>query len=210
MFHAIKQYFNKKNLTNPKYEYLFDKYEGDELVCFDCETTGLDPKKDDIISIGAVIIKNDTILSSQKFERFVKPKQELTGETIKIHRIRECDLDDAKDIDDVIEEFLDFVGNRPLVGYFLSFDKAMVNKYIKPKIGITLPNMSYEVSEIYYNMVATPQNPDIDLRFDTLMNNLDLPIMSAHDAINDAIMTAMIYIKLKHIKEIGEDKRVGI
>jgi DNA polymerase-3 subunit epsilon len=201
MFESIKQYFNKKNLTDPKYEYLFDEYAGDELVCFDCETTGLEPKVDDIISIGAVIIKDNKILSSKKFERFVKPKKELTGETIKIHRIRECDLENAKDIDDVITEFLDFVGNRPLVGYFLSFDKAMVNKYIKPKIGITLPNESHEVSEIYYNMRATPYNPEIDLRFNTIMNKLELPIMSAHDAINDAIMTAMIYIKLQNISK---------
>ncbi len=208
MIETIKQYFNKRRLTDPNYEYLFDKYDGDELVCFDCETTGLNPKVDDIISIGAIIIKNNTILSSRKFERFVKPKQELTGETIKIHRIRECDLENAKNIDDVIIEFLDFVGNRPLVGYFLSFDKAMVNKYIKPKIGITLPNVSYEVSEIYYNMIATPNNPDIDLKFNTIMENLELPIMSAHDAINDAIMTAMIYIKLNNVRELNVTKMI--
>ena len=206
MFHAIKQHFNKKKLIDSKYAYLFDKYDGDELVCFDCETTGLNPKVDDIISIGAVIIKNNQILSSQKFERFVKPKKELTGETIKIHRIRECDLENAKNIDDVIIEFLDFIGNRPLVGYFLSFDKAMVNKYIKPKIGITLPNLSYEVSEIYYNMVSTAYNTEIDLKFNTMMNKLDLPIMSAHDAINDAIMTAMMYIKLTNIKNLNSKK----
>jgi DNA polymerase-3 subunit epsilon len=75
MFESIKQYFNKKNLTDPDYEYLFDEYAGDELVCFDCETTGLEPKVDDIISIGAVIIKDNKILSSKKFERFVKPKK---------------------------------------------------------------------------------------------------------------------------------------
>ena len=204
MFKAIKQHFNKKNLTDPKYEYLFDKYEGDELVCFDCETTGLDPKKDDIISIGAVVIKNNTILNSKKFERFVKPKSELTGETIKIHRIRECDLEDAKDIDNVIVEFLDFIGNRPLVGYYLEFDIAMVNKYIKPKIGITLPNDTNEVSSIYYDKaLATNNITNIDLRFNTIMDRLELPIMSAHDAINDAIMTAMIYIKLNNIKTLN-------
>lgn len=202
MINTIKQYFNKKNLTDPKYEYLFDKYEGDELVCFDCETTGLNPKVDDIISIGAVIIKNNTILSSKKFECFVKPKTELTAVTIKIHRIRKCDLDDAKDINDVIVDFLDFVGNRPLVGYYLEFDVAMVNKYIKPKIGITLPNINHEVSSIYYDKAEKYHNADIDLRFNTMMKNLNIPTLSAHDAINDAIMTAMMYIKLKNIQTL--------
>ena len=152
MFQTIKQHFNKKRLTDPKYEYLFDKYEGDELVCFDCETTGLNPKKDDIISIGAVRIKGDKIDLRNKFERFVKPKSaDMIEEAIKIHQIREVDLQYAGDIDDVIEEFIDFIGNRPLVGYYLEFDCAMINRYIKPKLGITLPNKRTEVSELYYD-----------------------------------------------------------
>ena len=204
MIHYIKQYFNKKNLSDSKYEYLFDKYEGDELICFDCETTGLNPKKDDIISIGAVKIKGNNIEIQNKFERFVKPKNAaMREEAIKIHHIREVDLINADDIDDVIEEFLDFVGNRPLVGYYLSFDIAMVNKYIQPKIGITLPNKRNEVSSIYYDKVSKYHSIDIDLKFKTIMNNLDLPFLSAHDAINDAIMTALIYIKLNNINTIN-------
>lgn len=208
MFQAIKQHFNKKRLTDPNYEYLFDKYEGDELVCFDCETTGLNPKVDDIISIGAVKIKGDKIDLQNKFERFVKPKNAaMIGDAIKIHHIREMDLNDAGDIDQVIEEFLDFVGNRPLVGYYLEFDVAMVNKYIKPKIGITLPNDTNEVSSIYYDKVEKYHNVDIDLRFNTIMRNLELPLMVAHDATNDAIMTALIYIKLKNINKIDLKSR---
>lgn len=197
MFKSIQNYLNKKNLNNKQYEYFFELYNGDEYVCFDCETTGLNPKVDDIISIGAVIIKDNKILLSKKFERFVKPKTLLQAESIKVHQIRECDLEDAKDIDEVIIEFLDFIGNRPLVGYYLEFDIAMVNKYIKPKIGIDLPHKQIEVSALYYDKVVNkiPQG-NIDLRFDSIMNKLNLPILSKHDAINDAIMSAMMYIKL--------------
>ncbi len=198
MFKNIKNYFNKKNLKDDKYSYLFDKYDGDEYVCFDCETTGLNPKVDDIISIGAVIIKKNKILTSRKFERFIKPKTKLQSDSIKIHHIRQCDLEDAKDIDDVILEFLDFIGNRPLVGYYLEFDIAMVNKYIKPKIGINLPNKQIEVSALYYDkVIETIPQGNIDLRFDTIMKKLDLPILSKHNAINDAVMTSMIFLKIK-------------
>jgi len=197
MIRKIKNYFNKKNLKDKRYSYLFDQNSSDTVVCFDCETTGLDPKKDDIISIGAVKIKDNKILSSQKFEAFVKPTTKLQEDSIKIHQIRVCDLENAQDIDKVIEEFLEFIGNSTLVGYYLEFDVAMVNKYIKPKLGITLPNNQIEVSALYYDkkIGKIPQG-NIDLRFDTIMKELKLPRLSKHDAINDAIMTSMIYLKL--------------
>lgn len=199
MFRQIKNYFNKKKLTNEKYEHLFEKPCQNEYICFDCETTGLDVKKDDIISIGAVLIKDNTIISSKKFVRFIKPKTKLQEDAIKVHHIREIDLEDANEMEEVIEEFLDFIGNRKLVGYFLEFDVAMVNKYIKQRIGITLPNKTYEVSAIYHDwkIEKIPQS-NIDLRFDTIMNDLKIPKFGKHDALNDAIMTSMMFLKLKN------------
>ena len=204
MFKFFNDYLNKKNLTDKRFDFLLEPYEGDEAVVFDCETTGLNPKTDDIISIGAIKIKGNTIHTSSKFERFVKPKSELEAQSIKIHHIRKCDLDGAKDIDTMIEEFLYFVENRPLIGYYLEFDVAMVNKYIKPKIGIKLPNKQIEVSALYHDkkIGLIPQGV-VDLRFDSIMKDLNLPIMGKHDAINDAIMTAMIYIKLKNIGKLS-------
>uniref|UniRef100_UPI0040476D6A 3'-5' exonuclease n=1 Tax=Aliarcobacter sp. TaxID=2321116 RepID=UPI0040476D6A len=203
MFRSIKNYFNKKKLLDKKYLYLFDEPIEDEFVCFDCETTGLDHKKDDIVSIGAVIIKNNTIISSKKFVKFVKPKTKLQADAIKIHHIRECDLKDADDIDVVIKEFLDFIGNRKLVGYYLEFDLAMINKYLKPKIGIKLPNKALEVSAIYYDykIEKIPQ-ANIDLRFNTIMQELQIPSLGKHDAYNDALMTSMIFIKLKNLPKV--------
>lgn len=199
MFRRIKNHFNRKNLQDERFAFLFDKAPEDEYICFDCETTGLDIIKDDIISIGAVLIKNNTIVSSQRFVRLVKPKTKLQVEAIKVHRIREMDLLDAEELDDVLEEFLHFVGSRKLVGYFLEFDVAMVNKYIKERIGITLPNKTYEVSALYHDwkIEKIPQS-HIDLRFDTIMKDLKIPTFGKHDALNDAIMTAMMFVKLKN------------
>ena len=204
MFDRIKNYFNHRRLKDAKFDFLFDDYTGEEYICFDCETTGLDPQKDDIISIGAVKIQNGRVLTSQKFERFVKPETKLQAESIKIHHIRQCDVEDAKDIEEVIEEFLYFIGNRPLVGYYLEFDVAMINKYVKPRLGIKLPNKQLEVSAIYHDkkIGLIPQGV-IDLRFDSIMKDLGLPILGKHDAINDAIMTAMMFVKLQSVSKLS-------
>ena len=203
MFRNIKNYFNKRNLKDKKYLYLFDEPNNEEYVCFDCETKGLDQKEEDIISIGAVIIKNNTIVASKKFVKFIKPKTKLQVEAIKVHHIRECDLQDAEDINKVIKEFLEFIGSRTLVGYFLEFDIAMINKYLKPILGIKLPNKALEVSAIYYDykIERIPQG-NIDLRFNTIMNELKIPSLGKHDAYNDAIMTSMIFLKLKNLPKV--------
>ena len=198
MFKSIKKYLNKKALKDRKYSYLLEEYRGLEYVVFDCETTGLDVNNDEIISIGAVIVKDNKIELSKRFHLFAKSNKNLSEESIKIHKIRECDLENAKEIDEVIEEFLDFIKNRTLVGYYLEFDIDMVNRYIEPKVGFKLPNKTIEVSELYYNkMLKKYPNGNIDLRFDTILNRLNLPALPKHSALNDAIMTALMFVKLK-------------
>jgi DNA polymerase-3 subunit epsilon len=199
MFKHIKNHFNKKKLKDDNYLFLFDKPNKEEFVCFDCETTGLNVLKDDIISIGAVIIKDNTIVASKKFVKYVKPKTKLQIDAIKVHHIRECDLLDAEEIQDVLKEFLEFIGNRILVGYYLEFDIAMVNKYLVNMLGITLPNRAIEVSALYHDwkIEFIPQG-HIDLRFNTILKDLNLPHLSKHDAYNDAIMSAMMFLKLKN------------
>ena len=78
MFRNISNYFNKKNLKDKKYSFLFDKTIQNEYVCFDCETTGLNPKIDDIISIGAVIIKNNTINNNKDNPKITNKNKKLS------------------------------------------------------------------------------------------------------------------------------------
>jgi len=188
---------NRKNLKDRSFEFLFEEDLSGEYVVFDTETTGLNPKEDEILSIGAVKIKDNKILTSQTFEVFLKNSKEINSKSIKIHGIRPFDLRDAKTTKEGIVEFLNFVGSRPLVGYYLEFDVSMINKYTKPLLGITLPNRMIEVSEIYFDKTISliPQG-NIDLRFDTILKKCSIPNMGAHNAVNDAIMTAMIYLKL--------------
>jgi DNA polymerase-3 subunit epsilon len=196
-FANYKRRRNLSKLKDTRFAFLFEEDLNGECVVFDTETTGLNPKEDEILSIGAVKIKDNKILTSQTFEIYIKNSKEISAKSIQIHGIRPCDLQSAKNSDDAIKEFLHFIGSRPLIGYYLEFDVAMINKYIKPTLGITLPNKMTEVSEIYFEdrITLIPQG-NIDLRFDTILKNCDVPNMGAHNAVNDAIMTAMIFLKL--------------
>lgn len=201
MLRQLLDRWNRSKLNDAAYSYLFEPYAGDEIVVFDTETTGLNPKKDEILSIGAVKVKGNRVLTSQTFEVFLQPSGFISKESIEIHGIRPCDLEHAIEPIEGIRRFLEFAGARPLVGYYLEFDVAMVNRYLKPWLGITLPNTQTEVSGVYFDakIGRIPQG-DVDLRFESMMNELDIPNMGQHNAVNDAIMTALIYLKLMHPK----------
>ncbi len=203
MFESLKRRWNAKGLNDETYAWMFDPYVGDEVVIFDTETTGLNTKKDAILSIGAVKVKGDRILTSQSFEIFLKPSKEISVESIKIHHIRPCDLEQGVEPLEGAKKFLDFIGNRPLVGYYLEFDMAMMNRLVKPWLGVTLPNQQIEISGLYFDKkVALIPQGHIDLRFDTILRDLKIPKMGQHNALNDAIMTAMVYIKLQHTPKL--------
>jgi DNA polymerase-3 subunit epsilon len=74
----------------------------------------------------------------------------------------------------------------------------MINKYLKIMIGTTLPNKTIEVSGMYFDYrYRSRVFKEIDLRFETIMDDLGLPVRMQHDAFNDAFMAALMYVKLR-------------
>ena len=193
----LKKWLDKKNLKDKRFEFLFNEDIKKEFVAIDTETTGLNPKKDEIISIAAILIRDNKIITSRSLHIKIKPKKEIDEESIKIHKIRHCDLKEAMEPKEAMERFLYFVKNRPLVGYYLEFDIKIINRYLKNYFGFELPNRKIEVSGLYYDkkQKVIPQG-FIDLRFDTILKDLNLPKFKAHNAFNDALMSALIFLKL--------------
>lgn len=201
MLTSLRQAWARRRLRNPEYGFLFDPPPPDEAVCFDCETTGLDRRADSIVQIAAVRIKGRRVLTSQRLNLMVRPPAGMTAGVIKVHHLRQQDVADGLEPLEAMDRFLRFVGSRPLVGYYLEFDVAMVNRLIRPWLGIGLPQQQIEVSSLYYDYRVAGRDAvytgNIDLRLSVIMDDLGLPRLKAHDAFNDAVMTAMAYVKLK-------------
>ena len=201
-----KRAWQQHHLNNPEYAFLLEPPPPNEWVSLDCETTGLNRRSDEIISVGAVRIVGDRIMTSERLELLVRPDKGVPGQSVRIHRLREQDVANGLPLAEAMHQLLHFIGSRPLVGYYLEFDVAMLNRAITPLIGMGLPQPKVEVSALYYDykfkrLPPSHQqgNADIDLRFATLMADLQLPLRDAHDAMNDAVMAAMAFIKLRHL-----------
>lgn len=195
----------RRRRINPAYAFLFDPPPPDECVAVDCETTGLDRRRDDIVTIAAVRIRGARILMSEAFTATLRPRAAMKPDAIKVHGLRSSDVSSARAPHEAIAEFLRFVGSRPLVGYFLEFDVAMLDRQVRSIIGASLPNARIETSALYYERKysSAPPGTQIDLSFAAMMRDLGLPVVGRHDALSDALMTATAYLALKDRKERG-------
>lgn len=202
---TLRRLFYQASIGDQSYRFLFRRPPPGEAVSIDCETTGLNAAKDGIITIAAVRIKGDRIVTSEAFEVAVRPDERISPDSMKIHQLREADVEQEKPIRKVLRDFLYFIGSRPLAGYYLEFDIKMLDKHILPFIQIGLPNRRIEVSKLYYERKygnAPPGTP-IDLRFTSILADLGLPNLGQHDALNGALMTAMMYVILRDMRDRG-------
>lgn len=194
MFDQLKRRFERRRLTAPQYAFLYDGHP-DETVSIDCETTSLNTDEAEIVSIGAVKLRGNTVLTSQAFYTLVKPQGPMAAENITIHGLRPKDLSEGIPIEDALEQLLHFIGGRPLIGYYLEYDTTLLNKFLKPLIGINLPNRQIEISALYYQqqMKRTIHDSFIDLKLSTISRTLGIPEPPRHNALTDAIHAALLY-----------------
>ena len=206
-WHVLRREWLLYHLGDPAFRFMFDAPPANEWVALDCETTGLNVRSDEIIAIGAVRIVGNRIMTSQRLELLVRPERGVSSESVRIHRLRERDVAEGLPIDEALKQLMHFIGSRPLVGYYLEFDVAMLNRALFPMLGQGLPQPKIEVSGMYYDYKFRQlpahrhqSNPTIDLRFKTLLNDLGLPLREAHDALNDAVMAALAFVKLRQLR----------
>ncbi len=191
-----RKYWHYKLKGSP-YQSLFCTPDKTEYVSLDCETTSLDPNRAELVTIAATKIIDNRIITSQPFEVRLSAPQSLDSGSVKIHRIRHQDLVDGISEKEALLELLDFIGNRPLVGYHIRYDKKILDLACLRQLGFPLPNPLIEVSQIYHDKLERHlPNAYFDLSLDAICKHLELPIQDKHDALQDAISAALVFVRL--------------
>jgi DNA polymerase-3 subunit epsilon len=193
----MRKYWHYK-LKGSSYQSLFTTPNDTELVSLDCETTSLDPYRAELVTIAATKIIGNRIITSQPFEVRLSAPQSLDSGSIKIHRIRHKDLVGGIGEKEAIIKLLKFIGNRPLVGYHIRYDKKILDIACRKHLGFPLPNTLIEVSQIYHDKLERHlPNAYFDLSLDAICKHLDLPQQNdKHDALQDAISAALVFVRL--------------
>lgn len=161
------------------------------MVTVDLETTGLDPTKDEIISIGAVKQENgdkaEQFYKLVKIERSVPPKiTELTKITSEMLK------SDGVDLASSMQDLRDFVGDNVIIGYNLRFDEAFLTNGVR-KIG--QPDFANRMLDLM--PVVKKANKFLDnYRLQTVMDEYDIKNEEPHNSLADAQATFELATKL--------------
>jgi DNA polymerase-3 subunit epsilon len=103
--------------------------EGGRFAAFDLETTGLDPKRDRIVEIGAVKFDKNSVIS--RFSVLVNPGVPMTWGASAVNNITDDMLKDKPSLDAALPDFLCFINDTVVVAHNAPFDCAFINEGLK-------------------------------------------------------------------------------
>ena len=168
-----------------------------EYVAFDLETTGLYPRFDKIIEVGAVIMKDGKEI--QRYQTFVDPERRLTREVSELTGISDDMLQGAPKIEKVLPELLEFIGDRPLVAHNARFDLCFVTRECE--------RLGYQRRFTAIDTLILSQNllPNLNkYKLDVVAKEFQLGDFNHHRAADDAVICGQIMAKLfEKLKELG-------
>lgn len=168
-------------------------------VVIDTELTGLDEKKDSIVSIAAVRMAGGRIDIEESFYRLVNPETELTAESVIIHEITPSEVTKKPGIEKVLSEFANFCGNDVIVGHCVSIDLGFINREMKRVLGSPIKNPALDTSVIYeWIRKRFPSHKAFPYRFTDsglydIAKYFGIPVNGAHNAAMDAFITAQVF-----------------
>ncbi len=175
------------------------------FVVFDTELSGLDPNKDFIVSVGAMKMTGGTINISKEFYRLVRPAGEMTKKNVEIHGLTPGELKEKDSMESVLPEFLEFIKDSVLVGHFVNIDMTFMNKAINDNYKGKLPNPAVDTHTLhdwlYKNSVEFKKHyhgGSVKTDLFSVAQRYGITIDTAHDALNDAYVTAQLFQRFLH------------
>ncbi len=176
----------------------------DATFCvIDLETTGLDLRRDEIISVGAVKIQEGRIAAGTLY-LLACPPCEISEGSMSIHSILPSEVEDCPPIDELLDQIRDFAKGSVVVAHAAWIEKAFLNRALKSR-GERLPRALVDTAAMARHLGLAPHG-DCEISLEYLAHVLELPAVSPHHALGDAMTTAMTFLAMvSRLEERGED-----
>ncbi len=172
-------------------------------IVLDTETTGLDPGDGHrVIEIGCVELLNH-MPSGETYQQYINPERDMPAETFRIHGLSEAFLGDFPVFAEIVDGFLDFIGDDKLVIHNASFDLKFLNAELA-RLGFAALPPTRAIDTV---QIARTRYPGASARLDDLCRRfgVDNSARTLHGALLDSDLLAAVYIDLIGAREPGLD-----
>src|SRR5260221_13425728 len=163
-------------------------------IVLDTETTGLDPLRGDrLVEIGCIEIYN-RMPTGQTFHRYINPERDMPAEALAVHGLTTEFLASKPLFAEIVDEFLEFIADAPLIIHNASFDVSFINAELDR---IKRPAIARD-RLVDTLLLARRKHPGVSNRLDDLCSrySIDNSRRTKHGALLDAELLAEVYIDL--------------
>ena len=168
------------------------------FVAVDTETTGLDPRRDRIITIGAVAVVAGEILLADSFEALLPI--EYNGAAVTIHGITRDEAREGMEERDAMAALLEYLGDSVIVGHHIGHDIQMMEQAVQRHFGRGIANRSLDTMDLTLHLEAAgalpPRPHGDDFTLDGLCELFRITPHDRHTAGGDAFLTAQVFQRL--------------
>lgn len=192
------------------------------LVVVDTELTGLDARRDSVVSVGAVKMSGTRIELGRTFYRLVSPQASFTHGSIVVHGITPDDVAEKPRLKSVAAELLAFCGDRVLAGHFLAIDLGFLGREAEAVRAADWRRRSVDTFRIHSWMEEQRHRHaghfapvEGELNLVALAQRHGIPVGGAHNALTDAFITAQLLQRQMRalpglgVRTLGDLLRIG-
>jgi len=166
-----------------------------DFSAIDIETTGLDLRRDEIISLGVANIHHARIKCQENFYREVRPRRLPSSQSIRIHGLRGIDLEAAAPLESTIPDFAAQIGGRVLIAHAAWIERAFLRRHLRGT-GLTFARPMIDTAALARKLDFVSDTPDREPSLELLARRLGLPVYAPHNALGDALTTAVVFLAL--------------
>ncbi|QYY35438.1 3'-5' exonuclease [Ruficoccus sp. ZRK36] len=170
------------------------------FVVLDTETTGLDARKDAIVTIGAVAVRRNQIMLDDQYEAMIKFAYNTSS--VVVHGVtRESAQEGGVEEPVALRQFLAYLRDGIIVGHHIGFDVEILGERCRQRFGLDLQNRWIDTMELTLRLEdlgAFPEQEHLkkDFSLDGLCRRFGIPPHDRHTAPGDAFITAQVFLKL--------------
>jgi len=168
-----------------------------DLLSLDVETTGLDPRRDHVLSVGWVPVRGRQVVLAEAREVVVRPPAGVVvGESATVHRLTDDAVAAAPSLVDVLPEVLAALRGHVLLAHHAPIELDFLTRAAQQAWGCRLPLTAVDTMALQHRLVVG-EHGEVrpgSLRLDAARRHFGLPRYTAHRAVTDAVATGELLL----------------